>query len=33
MGSWEVKKQEKIKVKKSDILKFEKELLEKDETN
>lgn len=26
VGSWEVKKQEKIKVKKSDILKFEEEI-------
>jgi len=32
-GSWEVKKQTKIKVRKSDILKFEKELMEKDEAN
>lgn len=32
-GSWQVKKQEKMKVKKSDILKFEKEMREKDETN
>lgn len=33
VGSWEVKKSEKIKIKRSDILKFEKKLREKDETN
>ncbi len=32
-GSWKVKKQESIKVKRSDILKYEKELREKDETD
>lgn len=32
-GSWKVKKQESIKVKRSDILKYEKELRGKDETN
>jgi len=32
-GTWRVKKQEKIKVKKSDILKYEKELRTKDESN
>ncbi|MFH1522070.1 MAG: NFACT RNA binding domain-containing protein [archaeon] len=32
-GSWKVKKQESMTVKKSDILKYEKELRGKDETN
>ena len=33
IGSWSVSKQEKIKVKKGDILKFEKELDVQNETN
>ena len=33
MGTWNVKKQEKIRVKKSDILKYEKILEENNETN
>ncbi len=32
-GSWKVKKQKNIKVKKSDILRFEEKLREKNETN
>lgn len=32
IGSWEVKKQKKVKVRATDILKFEKEIRKKDET-